>query len=201
MTQSLKTALDLARDIAAENRIDPDRIYVTGQSMGGYATWYSILARPDFFAAAVPVCGGGDPSAAEQIKNLPVWAFHGADDKTVPPKGSQDMVERLKALGAPVKYTEFPGVGHLSMTQAWAEPALIPWLFQQKKLPTHRLLSLPGHKRSRRYRTGVKNQSARNYASVSKTREKISFPAQIRVSFCTLPGMRSLPHDRISFVF
>lgn len=133
VTKSLKNALDLAQNITSTNRIDPNRIYVTGQSMGGYATWYSILSRPDFFAAAVPVCGGGDPSSAERIKGIAVWAFHGADDKTVPPKGSRDMVEKLKALGAPVKYTEFPGVGHASMVQAWAEPGLVPWLFEQKK--------------------------------------------------------------------
>ena len=133
ISESLKTALDLVRSVAETNRVDGDRIYVTGQSMGGYATWYSILANPDFFAAAVPVCGGGDPSAAERIKDVAVWTFHGADDKTVPPKGSRDMFERLKAIGAPVKYTEFSGVGHASMTNAWAEPGLIPWLFEQKK--------------------------------------------------------------------
>jgi len=133
MTQSLKTALDLVRHIAGTQRVDPDRIYITGQSMGGYATWYSILSLPDFFAAAVPVCGAGDPAAAGRIKDLPIWTFHGADDTTVPPKGSRDMVEKLKALGSPIKYTEFPGVGHMSMNNAWAEPELVPWLFMQKR--------------------------------------------------------------------
>lgn len=133
ISKSLETALDLARSVAATNRVDPDRIYVTGQSMGGYATWYSILSNPDFFAAAVPVCGGGDPSVAERIKGVAVWTFHGANDNVVPPKGSRNMFDRLKAIGAPVKYTEFPGVGHTSMTNAWAEPGLIPWLFEQKK--------------------------------------------------------------------
>jgi len=133
MTKSLKNALDLARQIVATHPIDPDRVYITGQSMGGYATWYSLLSQPDFFAAGVPVCGGGDPTAAGRIRTIPIWAFHGSDDNVVPPKGSRDMVDRLKALGAPVKYTEFPGVGHMSMNNAWADPGLVPWLYEQKR--------------------------------------------------------------------
>ena len=133
VTPSLKTAWELLRDVMKNHPVDPDRVYVTGQSMGGYATWYSILANPDLFAAAIPICGGGDPESAKNIRSVAVWAFHGDNDKTVPPSGSRSMVEALKKLGAPVKYTEFPGVGHVCMPQAWATPGIMEWLFAQKR--------------------------------------------------------------------
>jgi len=84
------------------------------------------------FAAAVPVCGGGDPSRSKRIAHLPIRAFHGQKDNVVPTEGSREIVEALKKAGSKVKYTEYPGVGHNSWTPAWSEKELIPWLFKQR---------------------------------------------------------------------
>lgn len=119
--------------VVREHNGDPDRVYVTGQSMGGVGTWGLIAAHPDRFAAAAPVCGFWAPADAPTIKSVPVWAFHGADDPTVPVAGSRDMIAALKAAGAEPKYTEYPGVGHGSWTQAYATAELWEWLFAQRR--------------------------------------------------------------------
>ena len=75
--ESLGKLLD---EVTAKHRVDKDRIYVTGLSMGGYGTWKLAAAYPDRFAAIIPICGGGDPKTAEKIKHLPIWVFHGAKD-------------------------------------------------------------------------------------------------------------------------
>ena len=132
-TWQLATAIALAEKLIRELPIDPARVYVNGQSMGGYATWDAISRRPDLFAAAVPVCGGGDPNRAGIIKAVPVWAFHGAKDTTVPPENSRRMVAALQLIGAQIKYTEYPDVAHASWTPAYDEPGLNDWLFAQRK--------------------------------------------------------------------
>jgi poly(3-hydroxybutyrate) depolymerase len=123
-------ALDALRK---EFNLDPSRLYLTGLSMGGYGTWDTIARHPKLFAAAVPVCGGGDESTAPAIKDLPIWCFHGGADKTVPPERSRNMIEALKAAGGHTRYTEYPGVGHNSWDKAYAEPELPTWLFAQKR--------------------------------------------------------------------
>jgi len=129
---ALKLVLQALADVKKEYSVDADRIYVSGQSMGGVATWHLILHHPEIFAAAVPICGVGDVTLAEKIQ-CPVWCFHGDADNTVPVKCSRDMVAAMKAAGREVKYTEFPGVGHGSWGPAWNEKELAPWLFAQKR--------------------------------------------------------------------
>ena len=123
----------LLDDICATYRVDPDRVYLTGLSMGGYGTWMLAAAHPDRFAAIVPICGGGNPADADKLKGLPIWAFHGADDKTVKLENSEKMVDALKAVGSDVKFTVYPGVGHDSWTETYANPELYDWLFAQKR--------------------------------------------------------------------
>lgn len=114
--------------------VDPARVYVTGQSMGGFGTWDLILRYPDLFAAAIPICGSGSPAHAARIKDLPLWSFHGAKDPTVPVAGDREMAVALEAAGSRVsKYTELPQGGHVIMKEVWATPGLIDWLFDQKK--------------------------------------------------------------------
>ncbi len=126
----LMEALDaLLRDVA----IDPDRVYLTGQSMGGLGTWGLIVAHPDRFAAAVPVCGAWEPSDAEKIAKVPVWAFHGAKDPTVPVEGSRRMIEAMKVAGGSPRYTEYPDVGHGSWNAAYATTEMWDWMFQQRR--------------------------------------------------------------------
>jgi predicted peptidase len=125
---------------------DPDRVYLTGLSMGGFAAWAIAGKHADRFAALVPICGGvrapwdtkppqGNPyrEAAERVKKLPIWIFHGAVDPTVPVTESRKMSEELKQLGADVRYTEYEGVGHRSWEPAYAEPELARWLFAQAR--------------------------------------------------------------------
>lgn len=111
--------------------IDENRIYLTGLSMGGFGTWFTAMAKPDLFAAIAPVCGGGMAWNAGVLK-MPIWAFHGADDKLVLPRNSEEMVESLKNCGADVKYTRVENVGHNVWDYAYNEE-LINWFFSKTK--------------------------------------------------------------------
>jgi predicted peptidase len=135
-SEELKMAIEAVDDATAEFKVDKKRIYVMGISMGGFGTWDAIARRPDLFAAAVPICGAGDPAAADKIKPVAVWAFHGGADTVVPTQGSRDMVAALTKAGAAepkLKYTEFPSVGHNSWTPAWATKGLFEWLLKQHR--------------------------------------------------------------------
>lgn len=92
--------------------IDPNRRYLTGLSMGGYGAWEMAERWPNYFAAAAPIAGAGDPSKAARLVNLPIWAFHGATDTAVPPSGSRDMINAIRKAGGHPRYTEYPGQGH-----------------------------------------------------------------------------------------
>jgi len=131
-TPALRLALELVDHLAATLPIDADRIYITGLSMGGFGTWDAVVRRPERFAAAVPVCGGGDPDMMPKLKNLPIWAFHGEKDAVVPPARSIAMIDALRQAGGQPKLTLYPGVGHDSWRRAYAEPELMAWLFAQK---------------------------------------------------------------------
>jgi predicted peptidase len=101
--------------------------------MGGYGTWDLLARHPKMFAAAVPVCGGGDESMAAVMKDVPIWCFHGGADPTVPTQRSRNMIKAIKEAGGNPKYTEYPGVGHNSWDKAYSEPELPGWLFAQVK--------------------------------------------------------------------
>ena len=119
-----------------EFNADPDRVYITGLSMGGYGTW-DLISRygTDLFAAAMPCCGGGDPAQAnEKLKDLPIWIFHGGADPTVPVMLSRRMYTALKDAGNDnVFYREYPGVQHDCWTQTYQNPEAWKWLFSQKR--------------------------------------------------------------------
>lgn len=133
-TESMRMALEIVEVLEREYpQIDPQRIYVTGLSMGGFGTWDAVQRKPDLFAAAAPVCGGGDVTQAERIAHIPVWVFHGAEDRLVIPKWSRDMIGALKEAGGNPKYTEYPGIGHQSWIEAYSDPGLFEWLFSQKR--------------------------------------------------------------------
>jgi predicted peptidase len=128
---SLALAVRILDVLTSEFSIDPRRLYVAGQSNGGYGVWDLITKRPELFAAAVPVCGGGDPARATRIVTVPVWAFHGAADTNIPVTASRQMVAAIRKAGGHPRYTEYPGAGHDIWTRALAEPGLIDWLFAQ----------------------------------------------------------------------
>ena len=125
---------DLLNEIVETYRIDTARIYVTGLSMGGYATWGLACTYPERFAAVVPICGGGDPEKAPLMKEVPTWVFHGAKDEAVPLQQSQAMVDALKAAGSDVRFTVYPEGGHVEAWQnAYSDPALWEWLAKQRQ--------------------------------------------------------------------
>ncbi len=113
--------------------VDPDRIYITGLSMGGFGTWDMIVRYPDRFAAAIPVCGIGDRRDMGRISDLPVWVFHGDADDTVPIEPGIQAVEALRAAGGRVRFTIYPGVGHDSWTPTYTNPEIYSWLLKQKR--------------------------------------------------------------------
>src|SRR5665213_531661 len=127
--QTLTALLD---DVVSKYRVDSSRIYLTGLSMGGFGTWSLAAAHPERFAAIVPICGGGKPADAAKLAALPIWAFHGAKDPTVPVERSREMVAAIKAAGGNVKYTEYPEAKHDCWTETYQNPELYKWLLAQK---------------------------------------------------------------------
>ena len=126
----LEAVLDEAM---SEYRIDRERIYLTGLSMGGFGTWALAIANPQRFAAIAPICGGGDANAVCRIKHVPVWTFHGARDTIVPIERTEVMVDALKKCGGQVCFTVYPEAGHDSWTQTYANPQLYNWFLQWKR--------------------------------------------------------------------
>ncbi|OGQ79531.1 MAG: hypothetical protein A2289_05645 [Deltaproteobacteria bacterium RIFOXYA12_FULL_58_15] len=132
-TDNLLLTRQLLNQLQAELPIDTERIYVTGVSMGGYGTWEAVQRWPGDFAAAVPICGGGDPTRANTLVNMPIWAFHGIDDDVVPVAETRQMIEAIRRGGGEPRYTEYPAVNHAAWEPAYREPGLIEWLFTQRK--------------------------------------------------------------------
>jgi poly(3-hydroxybutyrate) depolymerase len=128
----MRLTLEMLAGLKKEFSLDDKRLYVTGLSMGGYGTWDVIARHPKLFAAAAPVCGGGDEATATIIKDIPIWCFHGGADNVVKPERSRNMIAAIKAAGGNPKYTEYPGVGHDSWNKAYSEPELVKWMFEQK---------------------------------------------------------------------
>jgi predicted peptidase len=127
-----KRALAILEEVQKEFATDPKRVYLTGLSMGGFGTWSLSTKYPDKWAAIVPICAGGNPKAADKIKHIPCWCFHGADDPRVNVEKSREMVAALKAAGGQPKYTEFPGVKHESWDKAYATKGLFEWMLEKK---------------------------------------------------------------------
>jgi predicted peptidase len=130
--EELSVLLD---EIVEKYKVDKDRIYVTGLSMGGFGTWALAASTPQRFAALVPICGGGDPNTVRRFARIPIWAFHGAKDPVVPLSASEKMVDAVKQAGGNVKFTVYPEAGHDSWTEAYNDPELFKWLLEPKRMP------------------------------------------------------------------
>lgn len=131
-----KILVDLLDEIVSKYAVDRDRIYLTGLSMGGYGSWALAAAHPARFAAVVPICGGGNPDDAPKLKALPIWVFHGTEDRAVPFRRSQQMVEAIrKAGGTNIRFTTMEHFGHNSWSAAYNSPELYRWLNRQKRSP------------------------------------------------------------------
>jgi len=132
-SRPMEMVVALINKLMKELRIDKNRIYITGLSMGGFGTFDALERYPNLFAAAVPVCGGGDISKAESIARIPIWVYHGAEDTAVDPLLSLDMVQALTKAGAHPGFTQYPESGHFSWLGAYSDPLMIEWLFRQHK--------------------------------------------------------------------
>ncbi|MEL7424282.1 MAG: prolyl oligopeptidase family serine peptidase [Bacteroidota bacterium] len=131
---SLSAVMELLELLLAKERIDQDRVYLMGLSMGGMGTFELLARRPKTFAAAIPICGGTNPALLPiYAKNVPLWIFHGAEDAVVKVQQSRRVVDELKRLGFPPQYTEYPDVNHNSWDRAFAEEDLLRWLFSNKR--------------------------------------------------------------------
>lgn len=133
--------------VRANYPVDDSRLYVTGLSMGGYGTWDLLSRHPDFFAGAVPICGGGDITRLWDVastgfelasllkaRDVPIRAFHGGDDLIIPVAESLVLIDALQEAGSSATLTVYPGVGHNSWAQTYDDPDLYEWLFSQRRL-------------------------------------------------------------------
>ena len=129
-----KALLKLLDEIEEKYKVDKDRVYLTGLSMGGYGTWALAAEAPKRFAAIAPICGGGNPATAKKLKDVPIWVFHGAKDNAVPLARSEQMVDALKKAGAKeVKFTVYPDAGHDSWTATYNNQELYQWFLAHKR--------------------------------------------------------------------
>lgn len=124
---------ELIQKTIREMPLDTNRIYITGLSMGGYGTFDAMARYPSLFAAAVPVCGGGDTSKAAMMAKIPTWILHGSEDTAVDALYSLDMVNALTKAGAHPGFTMYPEVGHFSWLMAYSDKLVMAWLFRQRK--------------------------------------------------------------------
>jgi predicted peptidase len=128
-----RVAFELIEALAKEFPIDRQRLYVTGQSMGGAGAWHMVAQRPRFFAAAVICCGGTSLDSVAAAVSTPLWNFHGAADDTVPVTVSRDRIAALRKAGGHPLSTEYPGVGHNVWQWAYTEPSLVRWVFSKRR--------------------------------------------------------------------
>ncbi len=122
----------LLADVIARYRIDPDRVYLTGHSMGGNGTWYLAYRYPEHFAAIAPMSGPANPWRATRLRALPVRVFHGEDDAIVPLRESQEMVEALRARGGEVRFSVLAGRDH-GILDVYDDSELYRWFLQHRR--------------------------------------------------------------------
>ena len=123
----------LLGEVIAKYKVDPDRVYLTGLSMGGYGTWELGTSYPERFAAIAPICGGGFPPRASRLRGVAVWAFHGAKDDVVPIARTEAMIKAMKEAGFEPKFTIYPEAGHDSWTETYKNPELYKWFLEHKR--------------------------------------------------------------------
>jgi len=132
-TDKTEVLINLLDDIVARYNVDTERVYLTGLSMGGYGSWALAAEYPKRFAAVAPICGGGNRIMAFRLKDMPVWAFHGAKDNVVPLKQSEEMVDAIKARGGDARLTVYPNAGHDSWTETYNNKELYDWFLKHRK--------------------------------------------------------------------
>jgi len=132
-TTKTEVLINLLDDIITRYEVDTDRIYLTGLSMGGYGSWALASEYPDRFAAVVPICGGGNRIMSRTLKDMPIWAFHGAKDSVVPVEESKAVVEAINDRGGNAKLTIYPDANHDSWTETYNNQELYEWLLKHRR--------------------------------------------------------------------
>ena len=132
-TRQLHLAYELIGELQRTHNIDETRVYVAGQSMGGFGSFAIISEYPRTFAAGVVLCGGGDQSKVARLTNIPIWVFHGAKDESVAVDRSRTIVAGIRNAGGKVRYTEYADTGHIIWPSVVKETELLLWLFAQRK--------------------------------------------------------------------
>ena len=127
-----ETLTRFTKSIATAAYTDPARLYLVGNSMGGYGTWQLAMSMPEYFAAILPICGGGMYWNAARLVNVPVWAFHGECDDVVHADESKRMVEAINGKGGNAKLTLYPDTKHDCWTVTYQNKAVFEWLFAQR---------------------------------------------------------------------
>jgi len=130
---NVKTLLLLVEEIIKKNKVDIERIYATGLSMGGYGTLAIAKERPDLFSAIIPVCGGLDTTDIKRLKDIPIWLFHGAEDKVVPVENSELIYDLLKPINPEIKITIYKGINHNSWEITYNNQNIYDWMLKYKK--------------------------------------------------------------------
>ena len=122
-------------ELVADPSIDASRIYLTDLSMGGFGSWDLVSRHPEWFAAVVSVCGGGDPSFAAHIaeSGVPIWTVHGAADRVVPADLTRMMVRAIRKADGRIGYTELPRVRHNAWHHAYGPEGPLEWMFAQRR--------------------------------------------------------------------
>jgi predicted peptidase len=127
---ALKALLD---EVQAKLRVDPDRVYLTGLSMGAFGAWDLAIANPDRFAALLAISGGGNPVEVCRLKNVPVWIVHGRKDDVIPVSWAEELGRRLERCAGRVKVTIYPDAGHDAWSRTYEDPAVIAWMLAQRR--------------------------------------------------------------------
>ena len=143
-SRELQAVVEIIGEVCRDYNVDRSRIYATGLSMGGFATWDLLARHSGLFAAAMPVCGGGDPSKARIFADIPIRTFHGLLDDVVPTEGTRELYSAIKAVGkGKITYTEFPDCAHNSWDRVYSNVENINWLFSHvkpvKKAPAQKI--------------------------------------------------------------
>jgi predicted peptidase len=133
LSEELQLVIEILDVVRRDYSIDADRLYVAGQSNGGMGAWGLITKRPGIFAAAIPLCGAGNPGIASRAAKTAVWAFHGEKDDVIDAEHSRDMINAMRRAGGMPRYTEYKNVGHDIWETAFKEPELADWLFAQRR--------------------------------------------------------------------
>lgn len=132
-TRQIRLVYEMLGELQKSYSIDSTRLYVSGQSMGGFGTFAIVSEYPGTFAAGVALCGGGDPAKVSRLVKTPIWTFHGAKDEAVPVERSRSITAAIKQAGGQVLYTEYPDVDHILWPKVVKETELLPWLFAQRR--------------------------------------------------------------------